>query len=182
VTLDVPREDFDSDELWMSLTPDEARELARRLIRQAVTAEAAGRAVEPDDTPISVVPLADTTYELSVRGHRVIVDQPVEAGGADLGPPPIALFVGALAACVATYAGGYLARHGLDRRGLRVTCEYELAADRPARVSTVRLRIHLPDGVPDKRRAPLLAVARHCTAHNTLKDPPVVEIAFGEST
>jgi hypothetical protein len=41
------------------------------------------------------------------------------------------------------------------------------------------VRLHLPDGVPESRRGPLLAVARHCTVHNTLEHAPdvVIELA-----
>ena len=35
-------------------------------------------------------------------------------------------------------------------------------------------------GVPESRRKPLLAVASHCTVHNTLTDPPTVSIGLAE--
>jgi len=45
--------------------------------------------------------LSDEQYEITVRGHRVRVDQPTGSGGADQAPTPTELFVGALPACVA---------------------------------------------------------------------------------
>jgi putative redox protein len=177
VTINVPGEDFDSDEPWMSLTPDEARELATRLARHAAAAEPAATTATPDGN-ITVAPLAGHAYEVTVRGHRLVVDQPAEARGTELGPQPLELFVAALAACVATFAGSYLARNGIDTHGLRVRCSYDLAPDRPTRVGSVRIAIELPDGVPPERRGPLLAVARHCTAHNTLEHPPSVDIDY----
>jgi len=178
VTVDVARQDQDDDKFWMSLTPEEARDLALRLTRQAVAAEAAGApaAASAARGAITVTPLAGHAYVVAARGHQLVVDQPLESHGTDMGLQPLELFVGGLAACVATYAGGYLSRHGIAPDGLRVTCEYELASDRPARVGSVRIAIQLPDGVPPAQRAPLLAVARHCTAHNTLQHPPAVEI------
>ena len=35
-----------------------------------------------------------------------------------------------------------------------------------------------PVGMPEHRKAGLLAVASHCTLHNTLRDPLNVEVAF----
>ena len=51
-----------------------------------------------------------------------------------------------------------------------------MAAGPPARVSAVRLRITVPAGVPAQRTDALLAVASHCTVHNTLRQQPEVSI------
>jgi uncharacterized OsmC-like protein len=105
----------------------------------------------------------------------VLVDQPAEAGGADTAPTPTELFVASLASCVAFYAGRFLDRHHLDRTGLRVTAEFTLATERPARVGSVRLRLTAP-GLPVERHAALHAVVSKCTVHNSLHQPPSVDI------
>jgi putative redox protein len=113
-------------------------------------------------------------FEIAVRGHLVVVDQPVADGGEDTGPTPTELFVAGLAACVAFYARRFLARHGLPSDGLAVSTSYRLA-HRPARVEEVRITLRVP-GLPEGRRDALLAVARHCTVHNSLEQPPQVAI------
>ncbi|WP_328494671.1 OsmC family protein [Streptomyces sp. NBC_00414] len=115
-------------------------------------------------------------YEADVRGHHLLVDQPTDAGGTDTAPTPVELFAASLATCVAFYAGRYLTRHGLHRTGLRVRAEFAMAEDRPARVASVRLGITPPPGLSQQRRAALLAVASHCTVHNTLHQPPEIDI------
>lgn len=117
-------------------------------------------------------------YEIEVRGHRIVVDQPPQVGGADTAPTPTELFVASLASCVAFYAGRYLTRHGYSRDDLAVTAEYDLATDRPARVSAVRLTLRVPADLPGQRRPALLAVAGHCTVHNTLTVAPEVDITL----
>ncbi|MFI7070064.1 OsmC family protein [Micromonospora sediminicola] len=119
---------------------------------------------------------AGEAYEFAVRGHRMRVDQPAEAGGDDTAPTPTELFVASLATCVAFYAGRYLTRHGVDRDGLGVSVTYRMAEDRPARVEEVRLSLRLPDGFPAARTQALLAVASHCTVHNTLEAGPTVTV------
>ncbi|NED98529.1 hypothetical protein G1H11_24840 [Phytoactinopolyspora alkaliphila] len=42
VILDVPRDNPEYDNLWLSLSPREARDLAERLTRHATEAESAG--------------------------------------------------------------------------------------------------------------------------------------------
>jgi uncharacterized OsmC-like protein len=117
-------------------------------------------------------------YRVRVRGHELVVDQPVEDGGEDAGPTPTELFVAGLASCVAFYAGRFLRRHGLPTEGLAVDCSFAFAEDRPARVGEVSVAVHLPEGFPEERRAALRAVVEHCTVHNSLRQPPEVEIAL----
>jgi putative redox protein len=114
-------------------------------------------------------------FEIRVRHHVVHVDQPVDAGGTDTAPNPTELFVVSLAACVAFYARRFLARHTLPTEGLSVSADYALA-ERPARVSEINVSIGMPKGVPEELRERLLAVASHCTVHNTLELPPRVNV------
>jgi len=125
-------------------------------------------------TAIVVDHLGDHRFGVTIRGHQLEVDQPRDEGGDDAGPTPTELFVAGLAACVAHYAQGYLHRHRLQTRGLRVTAEFCIEP-RPARVGAVTIVIDAP-GLPEHRRAALLAVAAHCTVHNTLDDVPPIRL------
>jgi len=126
-------------------------------------------------TTVRVAHKSDDLFEIDIRGHLVHVDQPVADGGSDAGPTPTELFVASLASCVAHYARRYLTRHQLPTDGLSVNADFAIA-ERPARVGRVDVTIAVPDGVPEERRAALLAVASHCTVHNTLAQPPEVTI------
>ncbi len=118
--------------------------------------QVAERPVGADAHQMDVRYLSGESYEVSVRGHRVLVDQPAEAGGLDTAPTPTELFVASLATCVAFYAGRYLTRHGYGRDGLAVSADFDMASDRPARVSGVRLTVRAPAELPADRR-------RRCT-------------------
>lgn len=118
---------------------------------------------------------ADDRFAIEVRGHTIIVDQPPEVGGEDLGPTPTELFVASLASCVAFYARRYLRRHHLDPTGLQVTTRFAMGT-RPARVAVVDLEITLPTDLPPGRREGLLAQAAHCTVHNSITHAPGIEI------
>jgi putative redox protein len=137
---------------------------------------AASRASAGDAQGMDVRFVAGEAYEVVVRGHRLVVDQPADAGGRDSAPTPTELFVASLASCVAFYAGRFLTRHGYGRNGLAVSARYEMASDRPARVSSVRLMVRVPAGLPPQRWAALRAVVSHCTVHNSLASPPSVTI------
>ena len=121
-------------------------------------------------------------FQLQVRGHRLLCDQPLADGGTDQGPTPTELFVVSLAACVGFYARRFLARHHLDTTGLRVEAAFTMSLDRPARVATISLRLLLPQPLEEHRRRALLAVVEHCTVHNSLRPPPQVRITLAEPT
>lgn len=166
---------------WAGLTVTEARQLGRALLSEAATAEREGRAGGVTEAGpagrITVGHAGGDAYAISTRGHAVVVDQLEADGGQDSGATPTELMVASLASCVAFYAGRYLLRHGLSRSGLAVTAEFTMARDRPARVGDVWMRISAP-GLPPGRRDALLAVASHCTVHNTLRQPPGVGITL----
>ena len=114
-------------------------------------------------------------FAIDVRGHTLLVDQPTEAGGTDTAPTPTELFIAGLASCVAFYARRYATRHKFSPDGLAVAVSYELGG-RPARVSKIAIVVTPPTELPPERRDAFLAVASHCTVHNTLTEPPSIQI------
>jgi putative redox protein len=129
---------------------------------------------------IHVTPLEGKSYRVSTGRHSLTVDQPASAGGDDQGPSPVELFVASLAACVAYYAGSYLARHGLSSEGLDVAADFAMADDRPARVASVSMAITPPSGLPEDHKARLLAVASKCTLENTLRQGVSLELSLSD--
>jgi putative redox protein len=116
-------------------------------------------------------------FDINVRGHVVRVDQPVKDRGEDTAPTPTELFIASLASCVAFYARRYLARHDLPTDGLAVEATFNMGS-KPARVAGIAMRLIVPEGVPAERLDALLAVATHCTVHNTLTLEPDVSITL----
>ncbi|MFD8705442.1 OsmC family protein [Kitasatospora sp. NPDC059648] len=168
------------------MTPTATGRFAARRQEQTVTppaqsASPTGSDAAPPPGRIRIEHLAGDRYEIAVRGHRIVVDQPVEDGGQDSGPTPTELFAASLASCVAFYAGRYLTPHGVDPKGLRVDAGFTMASDHPARVTEATLTVKAPEGLDPARYDALLAVASHCTVHNTLHQPPTVRIGMAPS-
>ena len=158
---------------WAGLSAAEARRLAAALLSQAAAAE---QDAQDPSGRVTVRHVDGDAYAITARGHAMLTDQAVADGGTDAAATPTELLVASLASCVAFYTGRYLVRHGLDPAGFAVTAEFAMAAGRPARVGAVRLRITVPGSVPPQRTDALLAVASHCTVHNTLRQQPDVRI------
>ncbi len=115
-------------------------------------------------------------FTIRIRGHEVIVDQPIADGGTDAGPTPTELFVGGLVSCVAFYAGRFFDRHEIEHDGFSVACEWEMARERPNRVGRIEIDLELPSGFPTKHHDRLMAVVEHCTVHNSMVQMPEVRI------
>ncbi|HAF11508.1 MAG TPA: osmotically inducible protein OsmC [Chloroflexi bacterium] len=111
-------------------------------------------------------------FRISIRGHDVVVDQPLPASG-DAGPTPTELFVASLAACAGFYARRFLARHGLPDGELAVSCNFGWTPDH-SRVASIALRVELPNGVAGGLEIPLLRVIERCTVHQSIREMPVV--------
>lgn len=130
---------------------------------------------------ITVVHESGDRYAVRVRGHKLVADQPIAAGGGNTGPTPTEMFVAGLAACVAFYAGRFLGRHIGPSVPFSVTCSYEMSTDRPARVTSVMLTVELPAALAPDVRDAVLRAAEHCTVHNSLRLPPAVHISVRDA-
>lgn len=128
---------------------------------------------------LQVTHVSGDRFSIDVRGHTLTTDQPVADGGEDTAPTPTEFFIAGLASCIAFYGQRYCARHGIDPTGLHVACDYSIGG-KPVRVEEITVRLTPPDALPADRRAGFLAIASHCTIHNTLLDPPAVQIALAE--
>jgi uncharacterized OsmC-like protein len=123
---------------------------------------------------IKVTHLGNYRLGVAVGRHCFMVDQPRTAGGDDLGPTAVQLFAASLVACTAHYAGSFLARHNLPAEDLMVEGDFVMADDKPPRLISMTVTVTPPPGLSANRRMGLLAVASHCTVHNTILQPPTV--------
>ncbi len=119
--------------------------------------------------------LTGRRFECDVRGHTLVVDQPLESGGADAGPTPPELLVAALGTCVGVYALFYCEKHGIASEGLTVHTDWEKATA-PARISRITVTIELPAGIHGEHYPAFMRTVEQCLVHNTLHQAPEVTI------
>ena len=111
------------------------------------------------------------------RGLEIFADQPLNSGAKDEAMTPTEIFVFSLGACTGMYAQGYCDRNGLSAEGLKIRAEWD-KAQAPASIGFIRIEIMLPPGFPSEHREGLLRVAEKCFIHNTLEQPPRVEVTL----
>jgi uncharacterized OsmC-like protein len=117
-------------------------------------------------------------FEVDARGHKVICDQPLDNGGQNAGMSPPEFLLASLGTCAAFYAAQYLRSRSLPAEGLevRVGATKELG---PARLASFRIGIRVPGLNDEKHKAGVLRAAKSCLIHNTLLQPPRIEITLG---
>lgn len=112
--------------------------------------------------------------DLGIRDHVVTSDMSPQDGGEDAGPSPAELLSGALGACVAMMVQRYCDSHGYEGE-TAVYLTLQLADD-PKRVGSIAIDVELPEGVPEDRKDAVRRVAEKCLVHETLRNPPEVDI------
>ena len=116
-------------------------------------------------------------FSAQIGSHRLIVDQPVGAGGTDTGPAPIQLLGTALATCIALYVQQFLHARELPYEGMRVEVEQH-GASNPNRVAAFAVRVVLPVAVRGPHAEMLERVVRSCPAHGTLTHAAEVAVTI----
>lgn len=106
-------------------------------------------------------------------GHKIIIDQPKEKGGADEGMNPLGLFLSALGSCAAFYAKNYCKNASIDTKNLEVSVSSNLSADKPFRFQDIDVKISLCNDIGERKDA-LIGFVENCPVHNTLKASPNV--------
>ncbi len=125
---------------------------------------------------ITVTRKGGLEFNIRVRGHDVGSDLPEKDGGRDQGPTPVELLGGSLGACIAVMVQGYCRKHGYDGDvGVSLTLEL---ADKPKRVGSIVVDLELPKGIPDDKMDAIRRIAECCPIHETLRNPPRVDIAI----
>jgi uncharacterized OsmC-like protein len=117
--------------------------------------------------PIVVTHDGGSRFSADIRGHRIMLDQPIGAGGDDAGPMPIELLGAALASCVALYVHKFLEVRGVAGAGLRVEVDQHSVRN-PNRIGDFGIRVVTDRELPPAYGELLERVATSCPVHNTL--------------
>jgi putative redox protein len=67
--------------------------------------------------------------ETNIRGHKVVIDQPVNAAGTDTGPTPLELILVSLAGCIGTIGRIIAMQQRIALRGMAIKIEGAIDTD-----------------------------------------------------
>jgi putative redox protein len=99
-------------------------------------------------------------------GHRLLIDEPEESGGANQGPSPTRTLAAALAACTAITMEMYAARKEWDIGDVEVEVDMEYGSSGVPQSFVVILR--LPKSLDSDQLDRLRVIAGRCPVHRAL--------------
>ncbi|MFO7998884.1 MAG: OsmC family protein [Bacteroidales bacterium] len=109
--------------------------------------------------------------EVKYKGFSILTDQPTQAGGDNSAPSPFDLFMASIGACAGFYVKSFCVQRELPLEGIRL--EQKMHRDPEKRMITqVEINIFLPDGFPEKYRAPLIKAAEACSVKKHISSAP----------
>lgn len=113
---------------------------------------------------------------IRARGHTLAADEPVAAGGTDIGPDPYELLLASLGACTSMTVQMYARHKGWPLAGITVRLRHrkvhaeDCAACEAttAFVDLIEKEVNVTGDLSAEQRARLLEIADRCPVHRTL--------------
>lgn len=106
---------------------------------------------------------------VSGSGNQLIADEPIAAGGKNLGFSPKELLASSLAACTSATLRMYADHKQWDL--IEVKVYIELNRDEAENITTINRNIELTGDLSEEQKVRLLAVANNCPLHKILSNP-----------
>lgn len=123
------------------------------------------------------------TREILTPSHRLISDEPIALGGADLGLNPYELLLAALGSCTSMTLRMYANHKQIDLQDITVELHHSRihAEDcsgcekQKTQIDVITRAIQLSGNLNDQQRARLLEIANQCPVHKTLQSKIQIE-------
>jgi putative redox protein len=114
--------------------------------------------------------------DIRVGAHTLVADEPTSVGGGDVGPSPLGLLLGALAACTATTLRMYATRKGWELTTIDVDVRDRVDEDG---LRTIERTITVPVDLAAEQLASLAAIAERTPVTRAIQAGTPIGTTFG---
>lgn len=106
---------------------------------------------------------------ISWRNGTLLMDEPENVGGQNIGPDPFSTFLASLAGCTLSTLRMYIDRKGWDIPEIHISLNLAQELN-PELETTISRAITFPDTVTDEQKERLLLIAEKCPISKILKN------------
>ncbi|WP_333876564.1 OsmC family protein [Flavobacterium sp.] len=106
---------------------------------------------------------------ISWRNGTLLMDEPENIGGQNIGPDPFSTFLASLAGCTLSTLRMYIDRKGWDIPEIHISLNLAQELN-PELETTISRAISFPDTVTDEQKERLLLIAEKCPISKILKN------------
>ena len=126
---------------------------------------------------VTVEALGGIRFSASTRGHQIFCNPPAGSNGEETSMNPSELFLSALGFCVGVYIVRFCEKHNITTKGMKIQVLGKGTTD-PSRFGKILFEIEIPTPVPEELRDAVIRAAKTCYLHNTLNNPPEMDITL----
>jgi len=136
-------------------------------------------AAQSDNTTPHIVVRGDAEnfeQEITAGKHRLVADEPVSAGGGDVGPDPYDYLLASLGVCTSMTVGLYARRKQFPLENITVSLwhsriyaeDCEECETKEGMLDRIDVEIELIGSLSEAQHAKLMEIAAKCPVHRTL--------------
>lgn len=121
-------------------------------------------------------------HEAKIGNKTIVMDEPTEAGGDDLGPTPVEMMVAALGACTSMTIMMYARRKGWQIDDIKIklnldkiqASECETCETKVGKINKITRQITIKGLLDEDQQKRLIEIAQKCPVHEALKHENLV--------
>jgi putative redox protein len=111
----------------------------------------------------------------TIKGIKVMTDQPVKAGGEASAASPFDLFLVSLGTCAGYYAKAFCDERGIPTDNIKIIQKNDYDIEKRM-YKKITIEFSLPSDFPEKYKSALISAANLCAVKRHLKEPPEVDV------
>ena len=118
--------------------------------------------------------------EVIAGQHRLVADEPVSVGGADVGPAPMDFVMAGLGACTSMTLRMYAERKALNLTQVSVALSHDKIELDGVKRDRIQRTITLTGDMNSEQRQRMLEIANKCPVHRAVSPSLLIETTLAE--
>lgn len=115
------------------------------------------------------------TTQIKFNNHAMLVDEPTDVGGQDLGPKPLLLLLSSLGSCKAITMRMYADNKKWPLEAIEITLNSESLKDELGQSTKIQVQVNLIGDLDEAQKTRILAIGEKCPIQKILNNPIHIE-------